>query len=525
MTGLSPRHRLSDASSGQSENVEDSKGFPVVPGSPRRSVGVPHFYSQFKLGLTIAGVASCLLVTTFGLFHVDVFLRVYKLPLETYSRGNLVFAVVNTMNDFLGAWLLDSIASTSINRSELIGISGCIFAISFMTPFIRWKTPSQWDGLHFVVSTSFYDTMYSFTANLQGSLVTDNHHMNDRERVWFMASGKIANLVASFVVARISLALFNETNMDRFRAFLLVLAIITAALFLISQFMTRYIVDWPTRQIRHVNKPIPFVKKTSIQRLKFRRVFQDFWRHENFWAWIGMEIFLESQLSFINAFLKTFVDRLVFDSGRVSREMCDWLLSIIQPLGLIAEIFCYLLIQRYGYQRLYPVLFAINAILCLHMLLFTTHRSTYQIILFLIVYPTITVAVRSSGFHLAMSDMVLERKKMQAKEGRWDEPSLAAMYIGMNALFCKPAESFLPIVAANTLSKLNLRYEGNHQVQSALFKVLVIPPLIFSIVEWISWRRYTLTPQQTNQMREDLKGLPTTGQHSLMVYNEWSMDS
>ena len=114
---------------------------------------------------------------------------------------------------------------------------------------------------------------------------------------------------------------------------------------------------------------------------------------------------------------------------------------------------------------------------------------------------------------------------MQAKEGRWHEPSLAAMYIGMNALFCKPAESFLPIVAAHMLSKLNLQYEGNHQVQSALFKVLVIPPLMFSIAEWMSWRRYTLTPQKTNQMREELKGLPTTGQHSVMVYDEWSMDS
>lgn len=470
----------------------------------------PHFYSQFMMGLTIAGVASCLLVTTFGLFHVDVFLRVYELPLETYSWGNLVFAVVNTINDFLGAWVLDSVASTSIHRSDLIGIAGGIFAVCFMAPFCRWRRPSpRWDAWHFVVSMSLYDTCFSFTTILLGSLVTDNHHMTDEERVWFMASGKIANLVAAFLVARIGLAMFDEDNMTRFRAFLWVLAVLVTSLFLVAQAMTVYAVDWKTLQFWPINKPAALAKRNTTVKLKFSQVVQDFWRHGNFWAWVGMELFLESQVSFVNAFLKTFVDRLVLDSGRVSREMCDWLLSIIRPLGLIAGIFCYIPIQQFGYRRVYPILFAVNATLCLYMLVAATYQSTYQIILFLMVYPTITVAVSSSGFHLVMSDMVLEMKKMHTKEGRLDEPSLAGMYMGMNALFCKPAESILPVLAANMLNKLNLHMEGDEHVQKALYKVLIIPPLVFSVLEWLSWRRYTLTPQKTHEMREELQLLPT----------------
>lgn len=485
-------------------------GSPPVRHLQRRNSGGLHFYSQFMMGLTIAGVASCLLVTTFGLFHVDVFLRVYKLPLETYSRGNLVYAIINTINDFLGAWILDSIASTSIHRSDLIGISGGIFAVCFMTPFFRWRKSSQWDGLHFVVSMSLYDTAFSFNTILLGSLVTDNHHMNDRERVWFMASGKIACLVAAFLVARIGLALFDAGDMTRFRAFLWVLAVITAGLFLVAQVMTVYVLDFNGFKFRHVKKPVALAKKKSTRRLRFFQVVRDFWGHRNFWAWVGMELFLESQVSFINAFLKTFVDRLVFDSGQVSRETCDWLLSAIRPLGLIAGIFCYIPIQRFGYRRLYQILFGINASMCLYMLLGATHQSTYQIILFLVVYPTITVAVSSSGFHLVMSDMVLEMKKMHARDGRWDEPSLAAMFFGMNALFCKPAESILPVFAATILSELHINLEGDEQVQSALYKMLIIPPLVFSVLQWLSWSRYNLTPQKTSQMREDLKGLPST---------------
>lgn len=526
MTVASPRHRppivddgiIQVGSDGITNGVSTAITFQKWPTSGQ------NFYSQYKMGLTIAGVASCLLVTTFDLFHVDVFLRVYELPLKSYSRGSVIFALMNTIIDFLGAWLLDSMASGSISRSDLIGISGYVFSICFMTPFFRWQKPSQWDGLHFVVTTSLYDTMHSFTGSLLGSLVTDNHHMNDKERVWFMASGKIANLFAAFLVARIGLALFDGKDMIRFRTFLWALTALAAALFLVAQIMTVYVVDWKTLEIRHVKKPPTIAKPTVKQRLQFGQVARDFWGHSNFWAWIGMEFFLESQVSFINSFLKTFVDRLVFDSGQVSREKCDWLLSMVQPLGLIAGIFCYLPIQRFGYRRLYPILFASNAILCFYMITCATYRSTHQIILFLLIYPTINVAVSSSGFHLAMSDMVLERKKMQAKEGRLDEPSLAAMYIGVNAIFCKPAESILPVLAAHMLRSLNMQMEGDQHVQSALFKVLVIPPLVFSILQWLSWRRYTLTPQTTNQMREELRDIPASGHHS-MIHDEWHMDT
>lgn len=461
------------------------------------------------LGLTVAGVATCVLVTTFDLFHVDVFLRVYNLPLETYSRGSIVYAVVNTINDFLGAWLLDSLASRSMDRSDLIGISGALFAVSFMVPFNRWRENSPWDGLHFVVSLSLYDTMCSFTTILLGSLVTDNHHMNDRERVRFMASGKVANFIAAFAVARIGLELFDEEDMRKFRAFLWILVVLVTGLFALAQTMTVYLVDAKTLKIRHVKKPAALARRNN-QKLQFVQVFRDFWSHSNFWAWIGMEIFLESQVSFLNSFLKTFVDRLLLDRGEISRDTCDFLISIVRPLGLIAGIFCYIPIEKFGYRRLYPILFVMNAALCLFMLLGSTYESTRSIVLFLLIYPTITVAVSTSGFHLVMSDMVLEMKRKHANEGRIDEPSLAAIYLGMNALFCKPAESFLPILSAYMLQDLNIHAEGDERVQSALYKMLVIPPLLGSIIEWLSWSRYTLTRKKTTQMRQDLQGLPAS---------------
>lgn len=461
-------------------------------------------------------MAASLLVTVFGLFHVDVFLRVYRLPLHAYSFGNLAFSVVNTTNDLMGAWLLDY-AATKMNRSDLIGTSGSIFALTFLAPFFRWnKDPSQvelWDEAHFIVSMSLYDTLFSFITILLGSLVTDNHHMTDQERVNFMASGKVMNLVASFLAARIGLFFFDEdsTSMGQFRGFLLILATTVAFLFIIAQIMTHYhvIMRWKTMSLRLTDM---HPKRSSAQgsrataKLKPQQVIQDFWRHNNFWAWVGMELFLESQNSFSNAFMKTFVDRLVHDAG-VSRDQCDWLLSTIRPLGLVCGIICYIPIRWLGYKKLYPILFATNIILCLFMLLFASHTSTSAIVAFLLVYPAITGAVASSGFHLVMSDMVLEMKKMHASEQRLDEPSLAGLFMGVNAVFCKPAESLLPVIAANMLDThfMDLTVEGNEDVQKTLYKLLIIPPLVFSFVEWASWSRFSLSPANTSQMREDLR--------------------
>ena len=130
-----------------------------------------------------------------------------------------------------------------------------------------------------------YDTMYSFTAILLGSLVTDNHHMTDKERVNFMASGKILNLFAAFFVAKIGLEIFDTNNMHQFRIFLVSLALFVAILFLVSQIMIHYHVNvhWKLMRISFFGR----VKQQNnghkmTARLKPMQVIQDFWHYSNF---------------------------------------------------------------------------------------------------------------------------------------------------------------------------------------------------------------------------------------------------
>ena len=89
------------------------------------------FDRQFATALTIAGIGISLLMTVFALFHVDVFLRVYRLPLQTYSIGNVIITLITTANDLVGAYFLD-VAATKMNRSDLVGISGSVLALCFL---------------------------------------------------------------------------------------------------------------------------------------------------------------------------------------------------------------------------------------------------------------------------------------------------------------------------------------------------------------------------------------------------------
>jgi hypothetical protein len=501
------------------------------------------------IGLTIAGVASHLLTTIYGLFHVDLFLRAYELPLPTYSLGSFVFSIINTMNDVAGAWLVDHVAMTRA-RSDMIGMSGCLFALLFLTPFFRWPrntvnntmTSSSnlwWDGVHFVTTMSLYDTLYSFTAILMGSVVTDNHSMTDKARVQFMASGKVVNLMSSFTVARIGLAIFRVDNLYSFRIFLVLLAVSVAIMFLVAQamisgtstsFMTTTNLWWRSKsrgskQLHHRDDDAaaPTVSANSTtttstsspsrnkkkRKLHWRRVVQDFWRHDNFRAWIGMEMLLEAQNTFCISFLKTFVDQLVLQQEEengagagFSRGTCDWLLSMIRPLTQLVAIGTYIPIRRLGYPRVYSILFGVNIALSLLLLTLANESSTHLIIAFLLIYPVLTGAVQSAGFHLAMSDMVMELKRKHAMEGRYDEPSLAGLFMGANALMCKPMESILPILTATVLH----RGENDKQKQH-LFYLLAVPPLVCSCLQLLAWSRFDLTPKRTVKMRDELKKL------------------
>ena len=420
------------------------------------------------MGLTVAGLAQALLRTIFRLFHVDVFLQAYHLPLESYSNGSFAVSVITTITSVVGSWMVDTTA-TKRDRTESVGQTGFYFVACFLTPFYGFHP--QWGTIHFILTVSLYQTLYSYTAILLGSIVTDSHTMTQQQRVAFMASGKAVNLVLTFVVGRIALMTFQENNLHSFRLFLVVLAGVTLFLFALADSMIRGTFLWRSlkslqrlavvktvvaifiRSDKSSDKAISNANDGDLstssaysdrpkKRLRWRRIVADFVKHHNFRVWVVMEMLLHAQITFNANFLKTFVDFLLVEE--FGRDTSDWLLSLVGPMTQFVTIVAYIPIQRWGYSRVYFLLFVSNFLLSNMLLWFVGPTSGYGICAFLMVYSISTRAVQSAGFHLAMADMVLEMKRKHARDRRYDEPSVAGLFMGANALLCVRTHSMPP---------------------------------------------------------------------------------
>lgn len=460
--------------------------------------------------LTIASLAVAILSTTFDLFYVETFLSAYELPLSSYALGTLVYTIIDTANDFGGAWFVDAYAMRS-SRGAVIGRTGCIFAVCFLTPFFRGgqvKASPVLATAHFILSLSLYDTLFTFSTMLFGSMFTDNHTLSESTRINFMASGKVVNLVGSFVVGRIGLSLFDTDNLSSFRIHVLMLCFISCGLFLLAQ------------RLMQQTTGKDHDKTKATKKLRLWRVVKDLSRHVNFRAWISMEALLECQVAFSATFLKIFVDRLLIETG-MSEEGADWLISSIGPASQILGIVCFMPIRRTGYRKIYTWLFQAKIVFSLGLMAFGSPSSTTMVTIFLVVNQIATAAVQTSGFYLAMADMVTEMKYEQAKSGRFDEPSCAGLLFGLNALFCKPVGAILPIVAAWSLARVGFS-TGTHtrffklhkdpdevEVRQVLFNLLVIPPLVFSTAQLWFWRRYNLGADRAEEVRLELRRLRT----------------
>eukprot|EP00568_Trieres_chinensis_P014250 CAMPEP_0183316406 /NCGR_PEP_ID=MMETSP0160_2-20130417/54854_1 /TAXON_ID=2839 ORGANISM="Odontella Sinensis, Strain Grunow 1884" /NCGR_SAMPLE_ID=MMETSP0160_2 /ASSEMBLY_ACC=CAM_ASM_000250 /LENGTH=215 /DNA_ID=CAMNT_0025482199 /DNA_START=359 /DNA_END=1006 /DNA_ORIENTATION=+ len=200
------------------------------------------------------------------------------------------------------------------------------------------------------------------------------------------------------------------------------------------------------------------------------------------------------------------------------------ILSSIPPLCQVAGICLYVPIHNHGYRKIYMYAYQSKFMLSLLMLTFGSPESTFFIASFLTFDMVLTGAVQSAGFHLAMGDMVAEMKLDQMKEGRLDEPSLAGLFIGANALMCKPMGSFLPLLAAWSLAKVGFTNEGGavsfllkkdhhvidgneHNVQRAIFYLLVLPPLTFSFIQGLVWRMFDLDGKRAEEVRSEVRAL------------------
>ena len=240
----------------------------------------------------------------------------------------------------------------------------------------------------------------------------------------------------------------------------------------------------------------PHPQQQPKRRLQLRKVIRSVAQSPNYRAWIGMEMLLEAQVFFQTAFLPTLMLRL----RGVSYVQTEVVVAVIKPLRQLGSILTYIPMRRFGYARVYTFLFYSNLLLSILAFFFGNSSSKAHVYIVLYAFPIVSGAVLSSGFQFAMADLSLEVKYAHttSRTGTSTEPSVAALLLGINTVFCKPVKYLFSVMAQNIL------HNGSGSPNDA-FYLLIATPMICSCLQLLFWRRYGLTPERVSSMRDELQ--------------------
>ena len=168
----------------------------------------------------------------FLLYHVDMFVSVYKIDQTSFWIGEMIFLVWNSLNDPMFGWISDKSSLSSGNkqlgssdiiqkRIDALKWTGPLFAISFLAFWIQWANP----GLQFVICLCVYDGFLTM-IDLHHSALLADIAISAEGRTKLNSRASFFSIIGSASVF-ISYAVWNKDNLRMFREFCLVLTVIS----------------------------------------------------------------------------------------------------------------------------------------------------------------------------------------------------------------------------------------------------------------------------------------------------------
>ncbi|OQR82998.1 hypothetical protein ACHHYP_15208 [Achlya hypogyna] len=427
-------------------------------------------------------VAGVLLTSTFSTFHVETFLNEYKLDLASYASGHVLYAVVNTLNDLVGAYCVDAWAPKH-GRAWLMLCGGTLWAFTFLLPWFPWRS---YPAVHFVVSLSAYDTLYSFCAIAGGSLLTEMN-ISDHQRINILRLKTVVGMTTAFLATQAGQFLFSSKDM--FRVYCAALACAAAGLYALFYHLLQRV---PAHKLYATLAAPPSELSTSLT-ASIKAIFLDFYHLKNFRYWLGMEMCLETQSNFNRHYLRVFLGH--FAGGLWSPATLTTVISGLPLLKQLVKLGVYSVMDRVGVYRLYQSSFIAKFVAASLTFIVVQSVSTtpYMLLVTFLIFNAIATELPTGGFPIAMSNMHKELSLHRLHTGRGLVPSSSAMFMGLNAVFCKPMDSLLPILAATQLDAAGYQTDkSSPRVADTMVHLLLFPPLLLSGIQLWSWRRYTL---------------------------------
>ena len=186
-----------------------------------------------------------ILHNVFLLYHVDVFVSVYKIDKTSFWIGEAIFLIWNSLNDPLFGWISDRDFLSSTKRSKdasneeivtkrlrALQLNGPIFALSFILFWFPWG----YAPLQFVICLCLYDGLLSM-IDLHHSALLADLAISAEIRAKLNWKSSLFSGIGSLSVF-LSYAIWTRDNLGAFRLFCLVLSVCSFVGFIV---MTSYL--------------------------------------------------------------------------------------------------------------------------------------------------------------------------------------------------------------------------------------------------------------------------------------------
>ncbi|KAL4231139.1 Transmembrane protein 180 [Mactra antiquata] len=446
----------------------------------------------------------------FLLYHVDIFVSVYKIDKASFWIGEIIFLVWNSINDPMFGWISDrhylsaskrKDCSTSyivLQRLEALQWTGPFFAVSFMAFWVQWAFP----GLQFVICLCLYDGFLTMIDLHHSALLADlaisaeaRTRLNSKSS-WFsiLGSGSVF----------LSYAVWNKDNLHTFRIFCAVLTLLSLVGFLIMTRVLKQVfqqsVDQPSNNSDNLS--LSWSEDESDQR-KLKNFVRELNKQTNFKWFAVMNLIQVFHCHFNSNFFPLFLENLL--GSAISPGFGSFLIGISFVAPHINNLYFLSLCRTYGVYFVIRILFCVKLVLSVAMLL-AGPNYVWMLCLFIASNRVFTEGT-CKLLNLVISDLVDEDYVLHHRN-----QAVSALMFGTAALLSKPGQTLAPLVGTWLLAQQTGHdifqtghelgsIKSNHQFMDSIsasdyrqgcFNLLIYIPIVCALLQLAVWTQFNL---------------------------------
>eukprot|EP01112_Ceratiomyxa_fruticulosa_P008723 TRINITY_DN225_c0_g1_i8.p1 TRINITY_DN225_c0_g1~~TRINITY_DN225_c0_g1_i8.p1 ORF type:complete len:480 (-),score=71.28 TRINITY_DN225_c0_g1_i8:354-1793(-) len=442
----------------------------------------------------ISGFSSAVIITIFQFYHVDLFISVYQLDPTYFYYSQIIYAVWNAINDPLFGWIIENTSPTEGRRIPAIKWGGLLWALVFLIPWFPWGTSQVVVCIHFIVSICCFDAFLTYVLLVTCALLADLT-FDSTERNNLNNTSSIGGLIGSFV-GSLSYLLWDKQDLSNFKIYAIFCAVVSGCGF---YFSAKYlsmsnIKNGGNLLVDNNNRKAQPSILTFLKQLL---------RHKNFWVYVSMN-FLQNFNAFLDANFFTIADEKLFGTILPHTSRLIFVVLVLYLPKVMTQILTPFA-NRYGvYQLIWNC--TLSKLIFSFLMVLAGIQSSYVIWAFLFVLIRLSNS-SWSFYNLAFSDVIDEDKMLNKRE-----ESISVAVHGIQALFVKPAQSLAPILGVYVLSSTpfykqplqSLTPSQLSVIQSNIFQLLALSPLICGALQLLVWRNFSLHGLKLKELKQYL---------------------